>query len=153
MTRGVGGSPLSTSLPGTWELLSRIDVTSGGEQRVEPALGSHPIAWLIYDRAGHFAAQFMGRDRSAALAGSVPGAGANNSRAQGGYDAYFGTYEIDEAAGAVVQRLLGALTQENVGQTFRREVCVVGDQMTIVLGTTAADGEAIVRTLIWRRIG
>ena len=55
---------LSTSLPGTWQLQSRIDVTSSGERRPEPSLGEDPIALLIYDRAGHFAAQFMKRDRS-----------------------------------------------------------------------------------------
>ena len=56
--------PLSTSLPGTWQLTSRIDVTASGERRPEPSLGEDPVALLIYDRSGHFAAQFMRRDRS-----------------------------------------------------------------------------------------
>jgi len=54
--------PLSATLPGTWQLLSRIDVTAAGERRPEPALGEDPLAVLIYDRSGHFAAQFMRRD-------------------------------------------------------------------------------------------
>jgi len=32
-------APLSTTLPGTWQLLSRIDVTASGERRPEPSLG------------------------------------------------------------------------------------------------------------------
>lgn len=56
--------PLSATLPGTWQLLSRIDVTATGERRPEPSLGEDPVALLIYDRGGHFAAQFMRRDRS-----------------------------------------------------------------------------------------
>ena len=56
--------PLSTLLIGTWELLSRIDRTAAGERRVEPSLGDDPIALLSYDRTGHFAAQFMKRDRT-----------------------------------------------------------------------------------------
>jgi hypothetical protein len=62
-----GSKLLSGTLPGTWELLSRIDVTDSGERRVDPALGDDPIAILIYDRSGHFAAQFMKRDRSTPL--------------------------------------------------------------------------------------
>src|SRR3954469_18485709 len=58
--------PLSVALPGTWELLSRRDVTDGGEPRTDPSLGADPVALLIYDGSGHFAAQFMKRDRSAA---------------------------------------------------------------------------------------
>jgi len=39
----------------------------------------------------------------------VTGAGPNNSRARGGYDAYFGTYTVDDANGTVTQSLTGAL--------------------------------------------
>ena len=61
------GKTLSTLLIGTWELLSREDNTLGGERRVDPALGADPIALLIFDKEGHFAAQFMKRDRNAAV--------------------------------------------------------------------------------------
>ncbi len=152
---GSDAVPLSASLPGTWELLSRIDVTDAGDRRVDPALGAEPVAWLIYDRSGHFAAQFMRRDRSTATGALVdaPAAGANNSRAQGGYDAYFGSYAIDDAAGTVTQRLLGALSAENVGMVLTRGMLVEGDRLTIHLRTTAATGEPVTRTLVWRRIG
>jgi hypothetical protein len=80
---------LSETLPGIWQLLSRIDVITSGDQRLEPSLGEDPLALLIYDRSGHFAAQFMRRDRSADTPDG-PSAAKNNSRAQGGYDAYFG---------------------------------------------------------------
>lgn len=146
--------PLSSKLPGTWRLLSRIDLTPAGEPLAEPSLGSDPIALLIYDRAGHFAAQFMTRDRSALL--PEPGSGVsgpNNTRARGGYDAYFGTYSVDDADGTVTQTLLGALSPENVGQTVTRAMIVDGDTLTITLGTTSADGQRVVRTLIWTRVG
>lgn len=98
--------PLSVAFIGTWELLTRVDRTHAGELRADPSLGSDPIARLIYDRAGHFAAQFMKRDRDA-LADDVVASGPNNSRARGGYDAYFGTYTVDDAHGRVTQRLVG----------------------------------------------
>lgn len=146
-------APLSASLVGSWELLSRIDHTSAGEQRIDPALGADPIALLIYDSSGHFAAQFMKRDRSRVVESSAVATSQNNSRAQGGYDAYFGTYTIDEDHNTVTQTLTAALSPENVGQTLTREMHVQGDELTIQLQTVAASGEPVTRTLKWRRVG
>ena len=144
--------PLSATLPGTWQLLSRIDITAAGERRPEPSLGEDPVALLIYDRSGHFAAQFMRRDRSVDVPDGPSGA-RNNSRAQGGYDAYFGTYTIDDESGAVTQRLTGALSRENVGLVLTRAMEVEGDTLVIKLDTNAADGTPVTRTLTWRRVG
>ena len=143
---------LSSQLPGTWELVSRVDVTDSGERRPEPSLGEDPIALLIYDRSGHFAAQFMKRDRSVSVPDG-PAAAQNNSRAQGGYDAYFGTYTVDDEHGTVTQRLLGALSKENVGAVLTRGMSVVGDKLVIRLQTTSVDGAPVTRTLTWRRVG
>jgi len=143
---------LSTTLPGTWRLLSRIDVTASGERREERSLGEDPLALLIYDRSGNFAAQFMRRDRSVDVPDGPSGA-KNNSRAQGGYDAYFGTYTIDDEAGCVTQTLLGALSREHVGAVLTRAMDVQDDTLVIRLETNAADGIAVTRTLTWRRIG
>ena len=145
-------APLSAVLPGTWQLLSRIDVTASGERRPEPSLGEAPDALLIYDRSGHFAAQFMRRDRSVEVPDG-PGGAKNNSRAQGGYDAYFGTYTIDDEKSTVTQHLVGALSRENVGAVLTRTMDVQGDTLIIKLETTAADGTAVTRTLTWQRVG
>ena len=141
------------SLVGSWELISRFDHTATGEQRVDPALGADPIALLVYDKSGHFAAQFMKRDRSRVVEPSAVAASQNNSRAQGGYDAYFGTYTTDDDNNTVTQTLTGALSQENVGQTLTREMDVLGDELTIQLQTVAASGEPVTRTLRWKRVG
>jgi hypothetical protein len=145
-------TPLSATLPGTWRLISRIDVDASGERRPDPALGQDPIALLIYDRSGHFAAQFMRRDRSVEVPDGPSGA-KNNSRAQGGYDAYFGTFTIDDEAGTVTQTLLGALSNEHVGAVLTRAMDVQGDRLAIRLETTAGDGATVTRTLTWDRVG
>ena len=145
--------PLSSTLPGTWRLLSRIDVTTNGERRVDPVLGEDPVAILFYDRSGNFAAQFMKRDRSALADVVAAGPARNNSRAKDGYDAYFGSYTIDDAAGTVTQQLSGALSKENVGHVLTREMTVEGDELTIELETTSREGEAVRRTLRWTRVG
>lgn len=144
---------LSKRLIGTWQLLSRDDLTPSGERRVEPSLGADPFGLLIYDGSGNFAAQFMKRVRDDAAIASSPTATANNSRAQGGYDAYFGTYTVDDAAGTVTQHLVAALSRENVGQVLTRVMTVAGDELLIRVHTAAADGGPVVRTLRWRRIG
>ena len=133
-------------------MLSRIDVTASGERRPEPSLGEDPLALLIYDRSGHFAAQFMRRDRSTGVPDGVSQA-LNNTRAQDGYDAYFGTYTVDDEHGTVTQRLLGALSKEHVGAVLTRAMDVRGDTLVIRLDTTAADGATLTRTLTWRRVG
>ena len=49
------------SLVGTWELMSRDDMTSDGQLRTDPVLGSNHVAYLMYDANGHFAVQFSRR--------------------------------------------------------------------------------------------
>ena len=142
--------PLSQALIGTWRLVSREDRTGSGERRIDPGLGEDPIALLVYDRGGNFAAQFMKRDRRSAPADTSPSA-PNNSQAVGGYDAYFGSYTVDDAAGSVTQRLLGALSAENVGIMLTRSMRVSGDELVIQLDTASADGTPVVRTLRWTR--
>ena len=141
---------LSEELPGTWLLQSRIDVTASGERHPDPLLGDDPVSILIYDRTGHFAAQFMKRDRSA-VAQAAPANAKNNTQAQGGYDAYFGSYSVDDAKGTVTQRLQGSLSAANVGMELTRAMTVTGETLVIKLETTAADGTPVVRTLTWRR--
>ena len=143
--------PLSQALLGTWRLLSREDRTATGERRVDPGLGADPHALLFYDRAGNFAAQFMKRVRDPVDRAVPQSSAPNNSRAVGGYDAYFGTYAVDDAAGTVTQRLVGALSAENVGLVLTRSMRVLGDELVIQLETASADGTPVTRTLRWRR--
>ncbi len=142
---------LARQLIGTWRLVSREDRTAAGERRIEPGLGADPVALLVFDVAGNFAAQFMKRDRSTVEIAVTTRAGANNSTAVNGYDAYFGKYTVDEGSGSVRTTLEGSLSPEDVGSVFTREMHVDGDILTIMLATTSAAGEPVTRTLIWRR--
>ena len=94
----------------------------------------------------------MRRDRSIEITDGPSGA-RNNSRAQGGYDAYFGTYTIDDELGTVTQHVLGALSRENVGTVLTRAMEIRGDTLVIRLETTAAGGTPVTRTLTWQRVG
>lgn len=147
---GVGN--LTRDLVGTWRLLSRIDRNASGELVDEPTMGSDPLALLFFDAAGNFAAQFMKRDRSGAVA--APSFTAqNNTTAIGGYDAYFGTYEVDETSGEVRTRLVGALSAGQVGATMVRNMKVEEGKLVIRLTTTTANDKPAHRTLTWERAG
>lgn len=145
--------PLSTLLPGTWELVSRETRTVDGA-----LVTSSPVpvvSLLMYDRSGNFSAQFMKRDRgpddlvcSPPPAGPVP----NNTRTVYGYDAYFGRYVVDDEKGTVTQTLVGALSPETVDAVIWRSMSVVGDELTIRVDTAIPDGRYAVITLIWRRL-
>lgn len=143
---------LSENLLGTWKLVSREDRTHEGELRVDPALGADPVAILTYDRGGYFAAQFMKRERNPDTEVVVKKAGPNNSRTIGGYDAYFGTFTVNDAEGTVTQRLEGALSPESVGQVLTRAMTVAGDELTIQLETAGVTGETVIRNLKWKRV-
>jgi hypothetical protein len=142
---------LASALIGTWRLVSREDRTPFGERRIDPGLGPDPLALLVYDSAGNFSAQFMKRDRTDGGTVASAATGSNNSVAVGGYDAYFGTYTVDEVAGTVTQQLVGALSPGDVGKVVTREVRIDDDRLTIELATSSADGEPLTRTLVWLR--
>jgi hypothetical protein len=94
----------------------------------------------------------MKRDRSVPVAAPVF-TGQNNTTAIGGYDAYFGTYEVDETSGDVHTRLVGALSPGQVGATMMRNMKVEEGKLVIRLTTTTADDRLVHRTLTWERAG
>jgi len=142
---------LSRDMQGVWWLLSREDYNKDGIRKIDPVLGSDPIAILTYSK-DHFAAQFMKRDRSTIAATQPSNTGSNNTNAVGGYDAYFGKYEVDEESGKVKHTLIGSITPSNIGMIVFRDLRVVDGKLTIQLETTTLDGEPIVRTLTWERL-
>ncbi len=146
------GHNLGADVLGTWRLTSRVDVDAGGQRRIDPVLGADPLGMLCFSPR-HFAAQFMRRDRATAEAPAPTVPGANNSSAVNGYDAYFGTYDLNEAAGTLLVRLEGAITPANIGRTFERRIRVTGNELTITLATTATDGTPVTRRLTFERLG
>lgn len=146
---------LASAILGSWWLLSRLDHDDAGNRHVCPILGAQPLGFLSFTPQ-RFSAQFMRRGREAEAvappSAANPSPGANNTAALGGYDAYFGTYELDAARGTVVVTLEAALSPANIGKTFLREIRVVDGRLVIRLNTNAADGTPISRTLTFERL-
>ena len=143
---------LAATVLGIWKLKSREDVDGAGQVHIDPFLGRDPLGILCFGPT-HFAAQFMNRDRSRQK--NVPNRvrAKNNTVAVNGYDAYFGTYTVDEIAGTLTTYLEGSISPENIGATYVRNVRVMGNELIIQLDTTALDGTAIIRTNTFSRIG
>lgn len=143
---------LARAVLGIWRLTSREDHDRDGARHIDPILGADPLGILSF-APGCFAAQFMKRDRTGTDSPAMSPAGANNSGAVNGYDAYFGKYSLDVAAGTITVTLEGALSPANIGQSFVREIRADADELTIRLNTTTADGTPITRTLRFGRSG
>jgi len=143
---------LATAILGIWKLKSREDVDATGQVHIDPFLGRDPLGILCFGPT-HFAAQFMKRDRSRQENMLQRVQAENNTAGVDGYDAYFGTYSIDEIAGTLTTHLEGSISPANIGATYVRDARVVGDELFIRLQTTALDGTAITRTNTFSRIG
>jgi hypothetical protein len=140
------------ALVGTWRLMSRVVTLEDGTAVQDPGLGKTPTGYLIYDSSGHVTAQMMKADRPMVIDCGIAGpAASDNSQSVNGYEAYFGTYAIDETNHTVTHHLEGALAAADVGKNLMREFHVTDDKLTIVVRTNLAKGKQI-RTLTWERV-
>jgi hypothetical protein len=139
-------------LVGTWRLISRVVRLEDGTA-VQEDLGTTPKGYLIYDSSGHMAVQLSRPDRPTAIDCSTSASAPSDNSPQllNGYEAYFGTYTIDETNHTVTHHLEGALASADVGRNLVREFQVSGDKLTIVVRTSSPKGRQI-RTLTWERV-
>jgi hypothetical protein len=69
-----------------------------------------------------------------------------------GYDAYFGTYTVDEEKGIVTHHLESALFPGDIGKNIKRAFTISADRLTIRFSTTTNEGIPVTRTLVWTRM-
>ena len=117
----------------------------------DAVLGERPIGRLFYSSSGHMALQMMRQGRAQAITEPAAPADAKNARVVLGYDAYFGTFTVDEAAGTVTHRVQGSLFPEDLGRDFVRRFKVDGDSFELSFTSPLPDGSAMTRTLIFGR--
>ncbi|HET7892768.1 MAG TPA: lipocalin-like domain-containing protein [Candidatus Sulfotelmatobacter sp.] len=149
---------LRAQLIGSWRLVSRQSRRANGEIEADAGLATVPLGLLIYDQSGHVAAQLSRRDRTVAMIGEECQAAATTKGTPDtaqtilGYDAYFGTYTINEQEHIVTHHLQAALFPGDAGKSIERHFAISGDQLTISFNTTTRDGVKVTRTLIWERL-
>ena len=87
---------------------------------------------LIYDAAGHMAAQIMRYARPRFTSGDMESATpAELSAAALGYTAYFGTYRVEDSAAVVTHYVKGSLFPNWVGTEQQRGIVLDDDHLTL----------------------
>jgi hypothetical protein len=95
------------NLIGAWHLVSIS--APGADGRQNPA--AEIKGTLIYSRDGHMSVQLMYTESASAL---------SNDYVLNGYEASFGSYDVDEAAHTVTHHVQGSITHALVGKDLTR---------------------------------
>ena len=142
--------PLSRRLVGQWSLVA-FEMVSG--TRAEYPFGRDATGQLTYDAAGRMSVQIMKAGRPTFSSGDrAAGTAEETVAAFRGYDAYYGTYRVDERAGVVTHRLTGSLYPNWVGSEQRRQIVLEGDRLTLSTPPIPFRGEERVFRLVWKRL-
>ena len=155
------GSPqpsIKQQLVGSWKLISRQSRLDNGQLVADPGLGDRPSGILIYDSSGHMAAQLSREGRTIEMlkeecaeitkVKTAP----NTANTILGYDAYFGTYSVNEKEKVVTHHVESALWPGNQGKSINRSFDLKGDELTITVKTTNEQDQPVTRTLVWQRL-
>jgi hypothetical protein len=139
---------------GVWKLVSGVakhEVTGA----VRYPWGEKPVGRLSYDEVGRVFAQLMNPNRrsvgGAANGGAASAIGSASLEEMRemltGFNAYFGTFDIDEPSKTVIHRLQSALIPSWVGTDQRRQYEFSGKDELIILNTASQEAYR----LVWQR--
>lgn len=107
-------------LVGGWRLVWLEEPTANGTVERVDCTGM-----LVFTRDGHMSVQVMYRNPQQATSTAPV------QYAQGGYEASFGGYQVDEAAHKFTFRVEGALVRSLVGQDLTRVYALSGTQLIV----------------------
>jgi hypothetical protein len=139
---------------GMWKMISgeSKDQATG---EVSYPWGKKPFGRLLYDDAGRVFVQLMNPGRRSV--GGVSNRGAASAIASAsaedmrdmltGFNAYFGTFDVDRASGTVIHHLQSALIPSWVGTDQRRRYEFSAAGELIILNTASGADYR----LVWRR--
>src|SRR5579871_4338806 len=145
-------------LVGIWRVVS-YEVRQSSGQVIHP-LGPDPLGRLSYDTDGNMSAHLMQRGlprlSGEAIRLSIPEPGQPHqlspaaaqqiADAWRGYVGYWGTYTVDEAAGAIHHQVVGASVPNMVDTKQTRHFKLEGDRLTLEADLTLGRG-----ILVWER--
>ncbi len=135
---------------GTWKLVSAEYRRANGES-IE-MYGANPSGILMYGADGTMSVQIMRRDRPRFAVADRLGGTPNEIRAAfQGYQAYYGTYSIDENARIVTHHLTGALLPNWVGVDQKRFYELTGNQLQLGTAPLTIGGAEATGSVVWER--
>jgi len=115
-----GKGDIRDRLAGAWRLVSLEQPGPDGKPQKVDCSGL-----LVYTREGRMSVQVMERQPQA------PAAAAAEQYSQGGYEASWGTYTIDERAGTFTFHVEGALVRTLIGKDLPRAYEISGRQLIV----------------------
>jgi ketosteroid isomerase-like protein len=107
-------------LMGSWRQVSDEETLPNGS-----VVRQDEIGLVTYDASGHMSEQVMRRSASDV---QVP---SDSIYLNNGFDAYFGTYTIDEAKHTITHRVEGSVARQLVGKDLVRSFAFEGDRLTL----------------------
>jgi hypothetical protein len=125
---------------GVWKLARCERKLPGG--RLEYPYGENPVGRITYDRAGRMSALLMRPGRRSSVAPGTSFALANASpeeirEAVSGFIAYFGKYDVDDAARIVIHHVEACLVPSWVGTDLKRSYRFEANRLFLAPGATA----------------
>jgi hypothetical protein len=134
---------------GVWKLLSCERRFADG--KVDYPYGEKPVGRLTYDSAGRMSALLM---RPGRLSTVPPGGNLITSKASAeeireavtGFNAYFGTFEIDEASHTVIHHVQAALVPSWAGKDVKRTYRFTSNRLMLTAAVTGSS-----QNLVWER--
>ncbi|HUI90522.1 MAG TPA: lipocalin-like domain-containing protein [Anaerolineales bacterium] len=142
----------SNPFVGVWKLISCDAIRRNGS--VLPIYGRNPIGRLYYDAAGNMSVHMMKSGRTNSKDQTKFRATPSEMRAAyESYEAYFSTYEVDEAHCLIKHTVLGGLFPNWTGTVQSRYYKFEGDHL--ILSTEpvgCASKDKTVVTLVWERL-
>jgi ketosteroid isomerase-like protein len=147
----ISTSSIEDRFVGTWRFVSIEQRNAQGE--LLPVISGR-TGFIIYTPTGHMAVQLMEDDRKE-FAGAQP-SGEEARAALASYNAYSGTFTVNEAQGTVIHHRQTKLTPGTVdalgGTDVIRSYRFSGNQLMLTPPPRMIDGEELTRTLVWERI-
>jgi hypothetical protein len=120
-------------LLGSWRLISRDEQDADGKIRTR----TDAVGVIMYTSDGHMSVQIMLPEKSEAPNNPV-------QYQQGGYEAYQGTYSLDEKAHTVTHHVESALVRSLIGKDLTRVYRFEGKRL--ILKSSRADEHW---TIVW----
>ncbi len=152
MLRANERSGLRARLLGAWRLLDAVTVYPDGStgpwyDRPGPYTGL-----LIYEVTGVMSVQIASeRPRAKSPPAFSEMAAAEQLRYLDSYYAYFGRFDVDEAASAVRHLVETSLDPTETGSIYTQEVSIEGDRLTLSTQPWRVHGELRHSRLTWAR--
>jgi hypothetical protein len=139
-----------SDLVGAWHL-ERVEGVRG--DKVGQPFGSSVSGTLVYMPNGQMVVAWGRQDRAAPkdMSKTTPEEAAGIIK---GFDAYWGTFEVDSVRGIVIHHVKGCLQPSVIGTDRIRNVSLVGDMLTLALKVPCpqcAPGEEAILRLVWIR--